>query len=118
MREAGGGFLGERLGTLMISDRQRKVAEVVDREGGDPFIPGGASALDSLLQRRRGALTVAGREQVAPKLLNALATKRASSSSRRRQRRRVREADRGGMVTLQQPEGRGGCEGSSALRGR
>ena len=32
--------------------------------------------------------------------------------------RRVREADRGGMVTLQQPEGRGGCEGSSALRGR
>ena len=102
----------------MISDRQRKVAEVVDREGGDPFIPGGASALDGLLQRRRGALTVigrpAGRAQVAQRIGDEACVVVLAGGGERR----VREADRGGMVTLQQPEGRGGCEGSSALRGR
>ena len=44
-------FPEERLGALIVSDRQREVAEIVDREGGDPFIPGGPCALDSFLQR-------------------------------------------------------------------
>ena len=111
-------FPEERLGALIVSDGQREVAEVVDRKGSDPFVPGGARARHRFLQRRLGALTIACREQDRAQVAQRVGDEAWIVVLAGGSEGLVREADRRSMVTLEQPEGRHGCEGSSALRRR
>ena len=119
MRGASRGFHAKRGSrTFIVADGQREVAQVVDREGSDPFVPGGARPRHRFLQCRLGPLAIACREQnrsqVAQRIGDEARIVRLSRAAARASSAKLGSPQHGRPGEVSKDAS--GCEGSPALR--